>query len=73
MVWRAPHVLVVVRCRLCRADLGVRWPERWRFCDRCGERADLRIRGDPPRTMDLPGRTRLSWDSPVGRGRMRLN
>jgi hypothetical protein len=37
LVWRAPHLFVVVRCMLCGADIWTRWPERWRGCDACGE------------------------------------
>ena len=43
-VWRAPDVFVVVRCPFCPADVRVRWPERWRECDQCGERTHANIR-----------------------------
>jgi hypothetical protein len=36
-LWLAPHLFVVVRCPSClRADVSVRWPERFAFCARCG-------------------------------------
>jgi hypothetical protein len=37
LVWRAPDLFVVLRCTACRrADVLVRWPEVFDFCDRCG-------------------------------------
>jgi hypothetical protein len=45
-VWLAPNLFVVVGCRLCRRDVRVRWPERWRDCSVCGERAGFKLSHD---------------------------
>jgi ribosomal protein S27E len=37
LLWSPPNVFVVVRCTACqRADVRVRWPERFADCNRCG-------------------------------------
>jgi len=43
--WCPPNLCCVLRCPECqRADVSIRWPERFAFCDRCGER----VPSEPP-------------------------
>lgn len=35
--WLAPHLYLVTRCPECtRADVAIRFPERFAYCERCG-------------------------------------
>jgi hypothetical protein len=36
-IWEAPHLWLVLHCLGCRrADVRLRWPERFANCPRCG-------------------------------------
>ena len=41
LVLRRDVAVQLVPCPCCARTVAVRWPERWRYCDACGERAEV--------------------------------